>query len=166
MCRVDLCGSSTKNKTKNSPHTSTYSFSVSPCTYYFDHIYCTSPDSIYTIDIPPRQGSCTTTFCMPSPLNYYFLFTCLVFLVKSEKCGPTNLSAIRIKIFSKASFFFHYPTHSVFTFCLPRNLLFVYLQHPKYPFCLPSYSARPAKARRDTTTTTRMAMGDDDNDRQ
>jgi hypothetical protein len=23
------------------------------------------------------------------------------------------------------------------TFCLPRSLLFVYLQHPKYPFCLP-----------------------------
>ncbi len=27
-------------------------------------------------------------------LNSYFLFTCLVFLVKSDKCGPTNLSAM------------------------------------------------------------------------
>jgi hypothetical protein len=54
---------------------------------------------------PHVLGSCTTPFCMPSPSNYYFLFTCLVFLVKSDKCGPTNLSAIRIKIFSKASFF-------------------------------------------------------------
>ena len=34
----------------------------------------------------------------------------------------------------------HYPTHSVLTFCLPKKLLFVYLQLPKYPFCLPSYS--------------------------
>ena len=34
---------------------------------------------------------------------------------------------------------FHYPTHSVLTFCLPKKLLFVYLQLPKYPFCLPSY---------------------------
>jgi hypothetical protein len=31
----------------------------------------------------------------------------------------------------------HYPTHSVLTFCLPKKLLFVYLQLPKYPFCLP-----------------------------
>ena len=79
---------------------------------------------------------------MPSPLNYYFLFTFLVFLVKSDKCGPTNLSAIHESKFSVKHLFLivHYPTHSVLTFCLPRNLLFVYLQHPKYPFCLPSYS--------------------------
>ena len=76
---------------------------------------------------------------MPSPLNYYFLFTCLVFLVKSDKCGPTNLLAIRIKNFSNASFFsifitphivyllFVYPeTYFLFTSNF-RNILFVYL---------------------------------------
>ena len=79
---------------------------------------------------------------MPSPLKFYFLFTFLVFLVKSDKCGPTNLSALHESKFSIKHLFliFHYPTHSVFTFCLPRNLLFIYLQHPKCPFCLPSYS--------------------------
>jgi hypothetical protein len=89
---------------KNSPHTSTYSFLVSPCTYYLNHFYFTSPDSIYT-DIPPRIRKLHNHFCIPSPFQYYFFFTFLVCFVKSDKCGPTNLSAIRIKIFSKASFF-------------------------------------------------------------
>ena len=57
---------------------------------------------------------------MPSPLNYYFLFTFLIFVVKSDKCGPTNLLAIRMEIFSKASFFYFFITpHIVY-------LLFVY----------------------------------------
>jgi len=38
------------------------------------------------IDIPPRLRKLHNHFfCMPSPLNYYFLFTCLVFLVKSDQ---------------------------------------------------------------------------------
>ncbi len=45
-----------------SPH----SFSVSPCSYYFDHFYCTSPDSIHTIDIPPRMEVAQPLFvCHP-----------------------------------------------------------------------------------------------------
>ena len=62
--------------------------------------------------------------------------------MKSDKCGPKNLSDIHESKFSVKHLFliFHYPTHSVCTFCLPRNLLFVYLQHPKYRFCLSSYS--------------------------
>ncbi len=41
-----------EKKWKNSPRTSTFSFLVSPCTYYLNHFFCTSPDSIYTIGIP------------------------------------------------------------------------------------------------------------------
>jgi len=44
----------------------------------------------------------------------------------------------RIKIFCKA-FNFHYLTHSVSTFCLPKNLLFEYPYGHEYPFCLLRY---------------------------
>jgi hypothetical protein len=50
----------------------------------------------------------------------YFLFTFLVFFVKSEKCVPTNLSAIHKSKFSGQHFFlyllFVYPeTYFLFT---------------------------------------------------
>ncbi len=51
-----------------------------------------------------------------------------------------RLSTTRNFQYSIFFLIFHYPTHSVLTFCLPKKLLFVYLQLPKYPFCLPSYS--------------------------
>ncbi len=61
--------------------------------------------------------------------------------MESDKCGPTNLSAIHESKFSVKHLFFnfHYLTHSVSTFCLPRNLLFVYPSLHEYPFCLLSY---------------------------
>jgi len=73
MCRVYL--------TKNSPHTPTYSFSVSPCSYYFDHFSCTSPDSIYTIDIPPRLRKLRNHFLYAIP------FKLLLFIYLSRFFG-------------------------------------------------------------------------------
>jgi hypothetical protein len=54
---------------KNSPHTPTFSFSVSPCTYYFDHFSCTSSHSIYTIDIPPRLRKLHNHFLYAIPFK-------------------------------------------------------------------------------------------------
>jgi hypothetical protein len=108
-------------ETKNSPHTSTYSFLVSPCSYYFNHFKFTSPDSIYTIDVPPRIRKLHNHFL------YTLSFSILLFLYLSRLfCEILQICWVgypRIKIFSKASLFFnfHYLTHSVLTFCLPRN---------------------------------------------
>jgi len=63
---------------KNSPHTPTFSFLVSPCTYYFDHFSCTSSDSICTIDIPPRLRNLHNQFL------YAILFKLLLFLYLSR----------------------------------------------------------------------------------
>jgi hypothetical protein len=59
---------------KNSPHTSTYSFLVSPCSYYLNHVYFTSPDSIYTIDIPPLIRKLHNHFLYTLSLKYFLLF--------------------------------------------------------------------------------------------
>jgi len=66
---------------KNSPHTSTFSFLVSSCTYYFDHFFCTSPDSIYTIGIPPRLRKLHNHFLYAIP------FKLLLFIYLSHFFG-------------------------------------------------------------------------------
>ena len=60
------------------------------------------------------------------------------FFVKSEKCVPTNLLAIHESKFSVKHLFFSFfiTPHSVLTFCLPRNLLFVYPLTTEIPFLL------------------------------
>ena len=71
----------TKQRTKISPHTPTYSFLVSACTYYFYHFSCTSSDSIYTIDIPPRLRNLHNHFLCAIP------FTLLLFIYLSRFLG-------------------------------------------------------------------------------
>jgi len=76
---------------------------------------------------------------MPPPLDYYFFFTFIVFLVKADKFDPTILSDTRLENFRKASFFlffitthivyllFDYPEiYFLFTYNI-QNILFVYL---------------------------------------
>ena len=58
---------------KNSPHTPTYSFLVSPCTYYFNHFSCIPLDSIYTIDIPPRVRNLHNRFLFAIPFKLLLL---------------------------------------------------------------------------------------------
>ena len=66
---------------KNSPHTPTFSFLVSACTYYFYHFSCTSSDSIYTIDIPPRLRNLHNHFLCAIP------FKLLLFIYLSRFFG-------------------------------------------------------------------------------
>ncbi len=93
--------------TENSPHTSTYSFSVSACNYYFDHFCCTSPDSIYTIDIPPRIRKLHNHFLYAIPFKLLLFIYLSCFLLKSDKCGPTNLLAIHDSKFSLRHLFYN-----------------------------------------------------------
>ncbi len=98
----------TKLKRVKNPHAPTFSFLVSPCTYYFDHFSCTSSDSIYTIDIPPRVRNLHNQFLYAIPFKLLLFFTFLVFLVKSDKCDPTILSAIHESKFSVQHLFFNF----------------------------------------------------------
>ena len=60
------------SKSKNSPHTPTFSILVSPCTYYFYHFSCTSSDSI--IDIPPLRNLHNHFLCaIPFITTFYLL---------------------------------------------------------------------------------------------
>ncbi len=62
-----------KFNSKHSPHTPTYSFLVSPCTYYFNHFSCIPSDSIYTIDIPPRVRNLHNHFLFAIPFKLILL---------------------------------------------------------------------------------------------
>jgi hypothetical protein len=127
---------------KNSPHTPTFSFLVSACTYYFYHFSCTSSDSIYYRHTPTSKEFAQPLFvCHPLYITTFYL------PISFFWWNPINVVRQICRLYTNQNFqesifflLFHYPTHSLFTFCLPRKLLFVYLPHPKYPFCLPGYN--------------------------
>ena len=64
-----------------------HSFSVFTYFYYFCHFQFTSPDSIYTLNIPPRIRKLHNHFFYTLSLKYYFFFTFLVFFY-----NPKNVS--------------------------------------------------------------------------
>jgi hypothetical protein len=91
---------------KNSPHTPTFSFLVSACTYYFYHFSCTLSDSIYTIDIPPRLRNLHNHFLCAIPFKLLLLIYLSRFLGEiREMWSDEFVGYTRIEIFSKASFF-------------------------------------------------------------
>jgi hypothetical protein len=93
-------------RSKNSPHTPTFSFLVSACTYYFYHFSCTLSDSIYTIDIPPRLRNLHNHFLCAIPFKLLLLIYLSRFLGEiREMWSDEFVGYTRIEIFSKASFF-------------------------------------------------------------
>ena len=133
---------SMNSSTKNSPHTSTYSFLVSPHFHYYFPFQFTSPDSIYTIDIPPCIRKLHNHLLYILSLKYYFFLPFLFFCEIRKMCPNQKLLAIHKSKFQESIFFFnfHDPTQCTYflftqklTFCLPpnyRNILFVYLVTP------------------------------------
>ena len=84
--------------------------------------------NIYTINIPPRIRKLHNQILYTLSLKYLlFLYLSVFFLEIRKICPNKFVGYTRIKIISKASFFSIILTpHSVLTFCLTRNLLFVY----------------------------------------
>jgi len=69
---------------------------------------------------------------MPPPLDYYFFFTFIVFLVKADKFDPTILSAIHESKISGKHLFFY--------FSLPHTSCIYFLITQKFTFYLPTTS--------------------------
>ena len=92
------------------------------------HFQFTSLDSI--LDIPPRRRKLYNHLLFTLSLKYYLFFTFLVLFVKSEKCIPTNLSAINESKFSVQ--------HLFFQFSLPHNIVYLLFVYPEtyFTFCL------------------------------
>jgi hypothetical protein len=72
---------------------------------------------------------------LPFILPFSFSLWSLINVVRQIRRLFTNKNFL----YSIFFFNFHYLTHSVSTFCLPKNLLFEYPYGHEYPFCLLRY---------------------------
>jgi len=102
----------TRSFTDVCPHTSTYSFSVSPCTYYFNHLY--APTTTYTTFV-----FFWVPFCLPSFSCVYFTHRNITFVYL-----PLWLSTVMLPAYKNVFYFTSLAPRSIFIpgFCFSPTL--------------------------------------------